>query len=99
MRFRAISTISGNKDYRKYSGSNKSMQALIRKHRVLRTSYLLTLALDRRAHGHELFRRRGMDTERAVELRLGYACHHGRGKALDDFTRIRTDHVHAQYPV
>lgn len=50
----------------------------------------------RRAHGHELFRCRGVNTDGRIELGLGGAAIHCHGHPLDDFPGIRADHVAAQ---
>src|SRR3954469_16134937 len=45
------------------------------------------------AHGDELFRSRRMKPDGAIKLTLGSAAIHRDGETLDDFRRIRPEHV------
>jgi len=49
-----------------------------------------------RPHRYEFFRRRGMNANGSIELRLGGAAVHGHGQPLYDFAGIRPDHMAAQ---
>ena len=49
-----------------------------------------------RAHSHELFRRRRVNTDSRVELGLSGAAIHCHGQPLDNLSGIRADHMAAQ---
>ncbi len=53
------------------------------------------LIADGEAHGDEFFRRRGMDRDGLVELGFGRAHADRDADALDDFGRVRADHMRA----
>ena len=53
----------------------------------------------RLAHGDEFLRRRRVNADGGVKLRLGRATIECHRKALDDFASIGADHMHAEYAI